>query len=414
MRRFFIHFFLLLFALNVSAQVRTHLPYSIFGIGEINPKGLSRNLGMGKTGIANASEHYINNLNPASYHDLDSISFFFDFGLGVDIVKYETSFDTQHGHDFNIKNIAMGYKIAKNWTGGLGIVPFSTVGYKITSTKNVEGTTDLFTADLTGTGGLTQFYLDNAYVLFNHLSLGATTSYVFGTITSTETVHYDKISSVITSTKTANLNKILVDFGFQYFFNLNKDSRLSIGGVFGNTHNLNFKEELQISQSGGQIFEDRITQEGIFNFPLYFGGGISLDMANKISVNADYMFRNWSAVNENSTNTQFSYVNTNAYRVGVEYIPGRMNEFGFMGRIAYRAGFYHEGYYVEINKKSIDETGFSLGFGIPFLKNKTTVNVSYNSGVRGTITNGLIRERYHSILVSFSLHDWWFIKTKFD
>ncbi len=65
--------------------------------------------------------------------------------------------------------------------------------------------------------------------------------------------------------------------------------------------------------------------------------------SNKLTVNADYMFRNWSATNENSTNTQFSYVNTHAYRVGVEYIPGRMNEFGFMGRIAYRAGFYHEG-----------------------------------------------------------------------
>lgn len=414
MRRFSINFFLLLFALNVSAQVRTHMPYSIFGIGEINPKGLGRNLGMGKTGIANASGYFLNNLNPASYHDLDSISFFFDFGLGMDIVKYETSFDTQYGRDINIKNIALGYKIAKNWTGGLGIIPFSTVGYKIISTKNVEGTTDLFTADLTGNGGLTEFYMDNAYVLFHHLSLGATTSYVFGTITNTETVHYNQISSLITSTKTAHVNKILVDFGFQYFFNLNKDSRLSIGGVFGNTHKLNFKEDLQIAQSTGQIFEDKITQEGTFNFPLYFGGGISLDMANKITVNADYMYRNWAAVNENSTNTQFSYVNTNAYRVGVEFIPGRMNEYGFMGRIAYRAGFYHEGYYVEINGKTIDENGFSVGFGIPFMKNRTTVNVSYNSGVRGSTTNGLIRERYHSIMLGFSLHDWWFIKTKYD
>jgi hypothetical protein len=413
MRRFFIHFFLLLFALNVTAQVRTSLPYSIFGIGEINPKGLGRNLAMGKSGIANASGHYLNNLNPASYHDLDSISFFFDFGLGMDIVKYETSFDSQHGHDINIKNIAMGYKIAKNWTGGLGITPFSTVGYKITSTKNVEGTTDLFTADLTGTGGLTQFYLDNAYVLFHHLSLGATTSYVFGTITSTETVHYDQITGAVVSTNTAHLNKILVDFGLQYFFNLNKNTRLSIGGVFGNTHKLNFTEELQISQTTGQIFEDKITQQGTFDFPLYIGGGISLDMP-KLSFNADYMYRNWSAVNENSTNTQFSYVNTNAYRVGVEFIPGRMNEYGFMGRIAYRAGFYHEQYYVEINNKPINENGFSVGFGIPFPKNKTTFNVSYNSGVRGSMSNGLIRERYHSIMISFSLHDWWFIKTKFD
>jgi hypothetical protein len=369
---------------------------------------------MGKTGIANSSAHYLNNLNPASYHDLDSISFFFDFGVGTDIVKYETSFDTQHGYDFNIKDIAIGFKMAKNWTGGFGITPFSTVGYKITSTKNVEGTTDLFTADLTGTGGLTQFYFDNSYVLFNHLSLGASASYVFGTITSTETVYYNQLSSTINSTETAHLNKVLVDFGFQYFFNLNKDSRLTIGGIFGNTHKLNFKEDIKIVQSTGQIFEEKVTQEGTFDFPMYIGGGISFDMSNKISVNADYMFRNWAASNENSTNTQFNYVNTNAYRLGVEYIPGRMNEYGFMGRIAYRAGLYREGYYVEINKKPIDETGFSVGMGIPFMKNKTTVNVSYNSGVRGSTDNGLIRERYHSIMLSFSLHDWWFIKTKYD
>lgn len=412
MRRFFINFFLLLFALNVSAQVRTHLPYSIFGIGELNPKGLSRNLGMGKTGIANASDHYLNNLNPASYRNMDSISFFFDFGLGTDFVKYENEFQTQKGQDFNIKNIAMGFKIAKNWAGGLGIVPFSTVGYKITAQKNVEGTTDLFTADLTGTGGLTQFYFDNSYVLFHHLSLGATASYVFGTITQSETVYYNQISSVITSTETAHLNKVLVDFGFQYFFKLGKESRMSIGGVFGNSHKLNFKEQIQISQSSGQVFEDKVTQEGTFDFPLYFGGGLSLELLNKISINADYMFRNWSAVN--SSNPEFSYVNSNAYRLGLEYIPGRMNELGFFGRIAYRAGVYHEGYYVEINSKSIDETGFSVGLGVPFMKNKTTVNVSYNSGVRGSINNGLIRERYHSIVLSFSLHDWWFIKTKYD
>jgi hypothetical protein len=91
-----------------------------------------------------------------------------------------------------------------------------------------------------------------------------------------------------------------------------------------------------------------------------------------------------------------------------------MNELGFLGSIAYRVGAFREGYYVEINKKSIDETGFSVGLGIPFFKNKTTVNVSYNSGVRGSTNNGLIRERYHSVMLGFSLHDWWFIKAKYD
>ncbi len=412
MRKAFLIFPLVFLFFSAGAQQRTHLPYSIFGLGEINSKGLGRNLGMGKSGFAMASDHYLNNLNPASYHQLDSISFFFDFGLGTDIVKYETSNELQRGMDVNIRNIVMGFKISKRWSSSFGIIPFSTVGYKIKATKNVEGTQDVFTANLAGTGGLSQFYWDNCFVPFKHFSIGASAAYVFGTIEQSESVHYYQIPDDITSKLTTHINKVLVDFGAQYYFNMGKNYKISLGAVFGNTHNMNYKQEVLITQANGLVFEDNVVREGTFKFPMYFGGGIAVDWSNNLTVSADYLYRNWAETP--SENTQFEYVNTNAYRFGAEYIPGRMNQYGFIGRIAYRAGYYHEDYYITINGNSITENGFSAGFGIPFLKNKTTINLSYYSGVRGSIDNGLIRERYNSIMVSLSLHDWWFLKSKYD
>jgi hypothetical protein len=412
MRSLFVCFFVVFFGFTGSAQIRTNLPYSIFGIGEINPKGFGRNLAMGRTGIALSSDHYLNNLNPASYHSMDSISFFFDFGLALDLVKYETTYNIQHGRDANFRNLAMGFKVSKNWTSSIGIVPFSTVGYRVQTTKNVEGTTDLFTADLTGSGGLSQFYYDNSFLLFRHLSLGVSASYLFGNIESDENVQYSNIPNNILTKQTSRLDKIILDFGFQYYFPVMKDFQVTVGGVFGNTHKLNFKEEILISQSNGLVFEDKITQTGTFDFPMYYGGGLSVNWAKKLTVSADYMFRNWSSAS--SSNSQYQYVNTNSFRVGAELIPGRMNQYGFMGRIAYRAGYYYEDSYIQINNKAVVENGFSLGFGIPFLKNKTSINLSYNSGVRGSLKYGLIRENYNSFMLSLTLHDWWFMKAKYD
>lgn len=412
MRNLFIILTLVFLQFPCSAQVKHYLPYSIFGIGEINSRGLSRNMGMGRSGIAMSSSLYLNNLNPASYHDMDSISFFFDFGLSGDFVKYKTNNYAQHGNDINIRNIALGFRLNRNWSASIGITPFSTVAYQITSTKSVEGTTDLFTAHLTGSGGLTQFYWDNSYVLFKHLSLGVNASYIFGNINSEENVTYDKFSYNILSNQTSRLSKIYIDFGFQYFFLVRDDLRFTAGGIFGNSHKLNFKETILISQSNGLVFEDKITQKGTFNLPLYYGAGLSVNWADKLTVCADYLYRDWSSVSND--NTAFNYINTNTLRFGIEYVPGRLNQYGYIGRISYRAGYYHEGSYVQINRTAIADNGISLGFGIPFMKNKTSINISYNTGIKGTMKNGLIQENYHSFLLSLTLHDWWFIKPKYD
>jgi hypothetical protein len=412
MRKLFHILALVLFQFPLGAQVKNHLPYSLFGIGEINPKGFSRNFAMGRSGIGLASGYYLNNINPASYHEMDSISFFFDFGLAGDFTKYATQNNTQKGHDINMRNLALGFRINRNWSASFGVTPYSTVAYQITSVNNVEGTTDQFTANMKGSGGLTQFYWDNSYVLFKHLSLGINTTYLFGNIESDEEVQYDKFQYKILSNQSSRLNKVYFDFGFQYFFRTGKDYNFNVGGIFGNSHKLNFKESILISQSDGLVFEDKVTRTGTFDLPLYYGAGFSMEWDNKLTISGDYLYHDWSSVT--SENTQFKFVSNHTFRLGAEYIPGRLNQLGYMGRISYRAGYYYEGSYIQVRNTTIADNGLSFGVGIPFLKNKTSINLSYYTGVKGTTDNGLIREKYHSFFLSLTLHDWWFIKPKYD
>jgi hypothetical protein len=412
MRNLFFILTLVLVQFPLTAQIKNYLPYSLFGIGEINTKGFSRNLGMGRSGIALSSGLYLNNLNPASYHEMDSISFFFDFGLAANFVKYATLNNNQSGHDINMRNIALGFRVNRNWSSSVGVMPYSTVAYRITSINNVEGTTDQYTANLNGSGGLTQFYWDNSYVLFKHLSLGINATYLFGNIESDEEVQYSKFPYKILSNQTSRLNKIYFDFGFQYFIPFHNDFKFTLGGIFGNSHKLNFKESILISQSDGLVFEDKVTRQGTFNLPLYYGAGLAFEWSHKLAISGDYIYHDWSSVA--SDNANYSFVSNHTFRLGAEYIPGRLNKYGYMGRISYRAGYYYEGSYIQIRKTTIAENGFSFGIGIPFLKNKTSINLSYNTGVKGSTNNGLIRENYNAFFLSITMHDWWFIKPKYD
>ncbi len=413
MKKFLLTSALFIIPIALSAQQRTHLPYSIFGIGKLTPDGLNRSMAMGRTGIANTSNRYLNNINPASCSQIDSISFLFDFGMSGDFVKYEASGLTQHGTDANIRNIAMGFRIMPSWSASIGIAPYSAVGYKVITHEYIDGSIDEeFELEMTGSGGLNRLYWDNSYLLFKRLSLGVSFTYLFGAIESTETASFNNLTDNIISKQTSYLNKIYADFGVQYYFPVKKDLEVTLGGIFGNSHKLNFEQGIQISESNGALLREEITRTGSFKLPLYYGGGLSVNFKNQLTLSADYIYHDWSSTK--SDNPDFKYMSNSSFRAGAEYIPGRVNRLGYLGSIAYRAGYYYEQSYLEINGASASDNGFSLGMGLPFLQNRTTVNIAYNFGVNGTMNNSMIKETYHSFMLSVAMHDWWFIKRKYD
>jgi hypothetical protein len=410
------------------AQQRTTLPYSMFGIGELCPKGFVRNLGMGRTGIALSSSKFLNNVNPASYHSIDSISFFFDLGLSGDYVRYVSSENDnyQDGFDMNLRDIAFGFRINRKWAGSLGINPYSSVGYKVVTKKGIEGVEDgYFDVLMTGSGGLSQFYINNSYLISKNLSLGASLSYLFGSISSSENSSSSLLSSEIVSKKTSYLKRVTLDFGAQYFFSMNDRTKVTLGAIFGNSHKLNFEYNLSIYESNGTVIENETEGRTKFKTPLYFGGGVAFELNKKLTLSADYIYQDWSSNNgvynkskdpqeSNVVNRYTKFDRTSSIRVGAEYIPENFDNLGYFGALSYRIGFYYQGSYIRIKDNQLTEKGMTLGVGFPFRQNLSSFNLSYNLGFVGNSDNNTIEESYNSFMISLTLHDWWFLKRKID
>ncbi|NJO70047.1 MAG: hypothetical protein HC830_12885, partial [Bacteroidetes bacterium] len=63
----------------------------------------------------------------------------------------------------NFAYLAFGFRITPKWATSIGIAPYSSVGYNINTSKQVEGSTDTYNIDIEGSGGLNQFYWGNSY-----------------------------------------------------------------------------------------------------------------------------------------------------------------------------------------------------------------------------------------------------------
>ncbi len=273
---------------------------------------------------------------------------------------------------------------------------------------------EYFTATITGNGGLNQFYWNNSVLFFKKLSLGVSFNYLFGNIEVSENDNAPSLNTQVVVGQTSYLKKLYADFGLQYSTDISKNFKFTLGGIFGNNHQLNFKERFTISETLGTVYEDKITKRSTFNFPWYAGGGIAIAYKENLTATADYIYTDWSGTS--SANLNFKYRSNNVFRAGFEFIPGRkaQMEMGYFGSLAYRAGVYYEQSYLELNRKTFADKGFTLGIGIPFLQSRTTINVAYNYGINGTLDNNLVKERYQSLMISLTLHDWWFIQRKIE
>lgn len=398
---------------EASAQSRDHLPYSVFGIGDFAPKGFSRNLGMGKTGIALASDLYLNNVNPAAGFLMDSISFFFTVGLKGDFVSYSTNLASQSGKDINLNNIALGFRVAKFWASSFGVEPYSTVGYKIKSVEYVEGNVDKYLAEKSGNGGLSRFYWNNSIRPLKNLSLGVSTTYLFGNIESTEQIVYPAINSELSYINNLHYNKLFADFGIQYRQSFGENFTVTLGGLYGTEHRISYDGSLSVvDKNQGALIDESESGSGYFTFPYHYGAGIAVNYMNMLTITGDYIFENWDA--NNSGEALFQYSDAGKLRLGLEFVPGGDRITDYFKMIRYRAGFYSDRSYITIEGNRINDTGFTLGLSFPFLRDKSTVNISLMAGQYGTRENSLIRERYASVYVSFELHDWWFLKSQYQ
>jgi hypothetical protein len=98
----------------------------------------------------------------------------------------------------------------------------------------------------------------------------------------------------------------------------------------------------------------------------------------------------------------------------MEYRPEHQSKSNLWNLMQYRLGGYYEKTYLKLKNNDIMDRGLTLGIGFPIGRQRSTVNLSMVLGQMGTLNDGLIRETYGNFIVSFTFHDYWFMKRKFD
>ena len=406
---------------STHAQIRIASPYSRFGLGDISRNNNAWNGSMGELGISIRSPYHVNMNNPASYTAFDSTSFVFEGGFISNFGTLKSAVQSDSRNYTSIGSLLFGLPVTKWWRTSIGLVPFSDVGYNVSSIQVVQG---VGTVDrlYTGSGGINRFFWGNGFKIFKNLSIGINASYLFGTFTN-ESVAIFPDSIYFINFKVDNnttVHDLYFDYGIQYTIPLTTNLHMTLGAVYSATTKLAARTDV-LSQTfflgadGVEHPRDTITQvtdiHGKIIIPWSTGFGISVEKTDRWMAGADFHWQNWK--NYSSFGLSDSLVNSYQINVGAEFLPDPNNYYNYLKRIRYRIGFLYDNSYLDLRGHQLDEYAITAGLAMPLRGNKTALNFGIQVGTRGTTSSGLIQENYFRFIVGFSIYERWFIKRKY-
>ena len=396
-------FVLLVISINNAFSQVTQSPYSFFGLGNIDGNSIGVTKAMGGTGIAFLSEYSLNVNNPASYSGLDSLLAVYEIGVFGRYTKYETGNEKdQRLFNSNFRYIAMGFKVAPKVAISFGLLPYSSIGYKINELTNVTGSYEEYTKAYSGEGGVNKVYFGSSFKLNENFRLGINVDYLYGTVNRTESSDY----YYYFNKEVTNLSNINADLGLNYQIKRDK-WRYNIGFTYSPGRRLTSSATTTVTTPLEiETYKERSKK---YSLPHAFGLGFAAQK-EFFKVGVDYELKLWNDIDfyERFMRTR----NSNRYSFGVEFASPDIWK-GTSKMILYRLGAEYNQSYLVIRKTPINYRAVSFGAGIPLNGVLSVINVSFEIGQNGAVKNELVKETFCTLHLDMTFKDIWFIKRKY-
>jgi hypothetical protein len=409
----------------LAGQKQVNSPYARYNIGNLEPAGSFRSLGMGGVATAirdNSSLYYS---NPASYSSIDTNSFIFDFGIDYSMNFLSDASLNSSSDDMNFDHLLMGFPLTKKWGFGIGLVPIANGYYKLsrTITKNDPGydpAIGKYTSFHTGDGSLTNFFFGTGLNLTKNFSVGVNLSWLFGQLRRVNQFDFDDFYYVFNdnSTEKLRLAGMNINYGVQYSASLKNDYYLNAGVSWISQKNYKSRYELSdlryTAYSTTDTVNYSVNDSVKTNIPGTLSLGISFGKKNKFTVGVDYVSTRWSAAR--IPGSEGFTADTRSVLMGIEFIPDRFSNYSLLKRIEYRLGGHIEDNYLIINSEQVKEIGASFGIGVPLRRTQNRANffIDYTRKT-GSQTNNLHTENYYTMGISLNIHDvFWFMKQRYQ
>ena len=432
-----------------GAAVTAYSPYTMFGIGELQTIGTAQMRAMGGVGVAWRSTQTPNMINPAGYSSTMQKSFLFSVGVEGNFLqnaqrRYDaagsyTGLAKNGKNSVNIHDIAVQFPLAKGLGMGISLMPYSSVGYKMSfldQSDEIAGNVGAASYIYSGDGDVTEVKLGIGWEPFKRFSIGIAAKYYWGKITHNYTSAIDNnivgngsYLSVIGEDEYAISN-----FKFQVGLQWNAIEKEKHILTFGATYDYGGGLRPKVTKNLvlNNMYETTVSYEtGISQMQLPHSVKAGAMYHNtKCSAAVEYEFQAWGSGNKGrfeeniNNNMKVQYVDTHTAKVGFSYTPNRFDVRNYLNRVSYRAGFRYSNYYQAYNGHGIQQIAVTAGFGFPLkFMGTSSIDVCLEYGLRGShalMNNspkiGMIRQDYFKVGLGFSLfgEDYWFVRPKYD
>jgi hypothetical protein len=412
----------------IFSQFNTYSPYTRFALGDLTHPGIAQNLAMGGTGLAIQENNRINYLNPAAFSGLDSTSVYFDVGINTYSNRYETENYSNTWWNMNLHHVSFASSMGKYLGFSAGIIPYSSIGY------NIKQEYDDFTHGMAmdtyfqGEGGTLNVYVGTSVKLLDRISLGVTMNYLMGKLTRTRAIDFPMNSgySDINTMEDIKLRKPVFTLGLQYKEVFGDKFFFTLGGIY------DFKASTELSNEyvvNNEFYPDDpvwlndsirieptylLGEDTVFNslnIPSKTGVGIAFGIPDKLIITGDYYVQDWTG---SMSGENYSTTRATSMHFGAEYLPDAKTIRGYHKLISYRLGGYYSNSYLRVNDYQLKDYGITFGVGLPIRTLKSSINLAFTLGTRGTTEYNLVKENYGILTFNVTLHDLWFRKRRFD
>lgn len=398
----------------------TTSPFSRYGIGELSHYSFGRSAAMGGASLGSRLSTQVNSANPASYNSVDSLSIVFEFGVDGTLSRYKSATGSLNTNDVNFRYFSLNWPITRWMGAALGLEPYSDMGYEVGFLENVANV-GIAAHSYKGEGSTSKAFFGTSISPIKNLSIGANLNYIFGRLNQNTGISFDNQNLFyLSKTEGTRLRDFSLTYGLQYQYKLKNNQSLTLGLRFENESDFTVLHRIYSFKTvnvGTSTLTDTLQysteSKNIIKLPSTFGIGLSYVKNDKLEINADYYNAFWSKATFLGRTDEL-LTDKSRFSAGFEYIPEAFSIRSFAKRVRYRAGFHYENSYLKLNNQQIDEIGISFGAGIPLPKSKSTANFAIEAGKKGTTENNLVRNNYMKFSLYLNLHDYWFVKRKFD
>jgi hypothetical protein len=426
----------IVFAGTAHAQNTTKSPYTLFGLGELQPSVFFNQASMGSISRGLREENQFSINNPASYSALKFAKF--EYGSSLELVSQKTETEENQYSTGKFNYLILGMPLSEKHNRGLafGMLPYSNVGYNTLYVTQEDSHDVIYTFE--GTGGINKVFAGYGMDVYKGLSMGFNAGYLFGNIKQSKDKRYD-LSKDIYSLRDVNdvrYSGYTLDFGVQYYGQTKKEVDYVLGLTYKPSSVLKSSSNrvLRTYNASGNFFIDSILsseEDNLdLNIPSQLGFGFSIGKKGSWMIGGEYESADWSSfksVDQLSNLKEFTKYSVGGYLQFADETDKQVlkgDRFShFLKSIRYYWGVNFQEGYLNVNDVSIDQLGISFGLGLPVMREKVlaegripvvsriTIGAEYIS--RGTTSNDLIQEDYLKIKLGLSLSDKWFQQKKF-